>query len=98
MRKLAACLVSLFFLSLFSYPSNANAKKADDDVTDSLTGMQFVYVPSGSFEMGCGNWTKDCDKDELPPHHVRGRNLIPPRAARFVRGGNQSQVLHVDEC
>ena len=37
---------------------------------DSKTNMEFVWVPDGCYEMGCGSWTKDCIKDELPVHEV----------------------------
>lgn len=35
-----------------------------------FTGMEFVRVPGGCFEMGCGSWTKYCDPDESPLHEV----------------------------
>jgi len=37
---------------------------------DPVTGMEFVWVPKGCYEMGCGSWTKDCLKNELPVHEV----------------------------
>ena len=42
--------------------------------TDPVSGIAFVWVPGGSFEMGCGSWTSDCDDDEKPLHRrtVRG--------------------------
>jgi formylglycine-generating enzyme required for sulfatase activity len=33
-------------------------------------GMEFVWVPGGCYEMGCGSWTSDCDNDEKPVHTV----------------------------
>ncbi len=38
--------------------------------TDPTTGMEFIWVRGGSFEMGCGSWTSDCDDDEKPGHSV----------------------------
>jgi len=38
--------------------------------TDPVTGMEFVWVPGGCFEMGCGAWTDSCYKDEYPVHEV----------------------------
>ena len=37
---------------------------------DSKTNIEFVWVPGGCYEMGCGSWTKDCVKQELPVHEV----------------------------
>ena len=47
-------------------------RKAGDEWTEPSTGMKFVYVPGGEFEMGCGGeWAGDCDSDERPAHSVR---------------------------
>jgi len=35
-----------------------------------VTGMEFVWVPEGCYEMGCGSWTSDCTSDEKPAHEV----------------------------
>ena len=35
-----------------------------------VTGMEFVWVPGGCYEMGCGSWTSDCIEDEKPVHEV----------------------------
>jgi len=42
----------------------------DKTWTDPVTGMAFVRVPKGCFEMGCGSWTNNCDSDEKPVHKV----------------------------
>jgi len=34
------------------------------------TGMEFIFVKGGCFQMGCGSWTSECKKDELPVHEV----------------------------
>ena len=38
--------------------------------TDHVTGMVFVRVEGGCYEMGCGDWTDNCGSDELPVHEV----------------------------
>ena len=38
--------------------------------TDPVTGMEFVRVEGGCYEMGCGSWTSVCDDDEKPVHEV----------------------------
>ncbi|MBU1040945.1 MAG: SUMF1/EgtB/PvdO family nonheme iron enzyme [Proteobacteria bacterium] len=45
--------------------------KAGDTWRDPTTGMEFVWVPGGTFEMGCGSWAGDCKADEKPVHVVR---------------------------
>ena len=37
---------------------------------ESVTGMEFVWVAGGCYEMGCGPWTSDCFDDEKPVHEV----------------------------
>lgn len=41
-----------------------------DSWTDPVTGMEFVWVPEGCYEMGCGAWTDSCWGDEYPVHEV----------------------------
>ena len=38
--------------------------------TDPVTGMEFVKLPAGCFQMGCGPQDGDCDSDEKPAHKV----------------------------
>jgi formylglycine-generating enzyme required for sulfatase activity len=37
---------------------------------DPVTGMKFVLVPGGCYQMGCGSWDGDCQSDEKPLHEV----------------------------
>ncbi len=37
---------------------------------DPVTGMEFVWVPEGCFDMGCGQWQERCDDDEKPVHRA----------------------------
>jgi len=37
---------------------------------ESVTGMVFVFIKGGCYEMGCGEWTGQCDPDEFPVHKV----------------------------
>ena len=34
------------------------------DYKESVTGMEFVLIKGGEYEMGCGNWAGDCGEDE----------------------------------
>ena len=38
--------------------------------TDPVTGMAFVWVPGGCYEMGCGAWQSNCGDDEKPARQV----------------------------
>ncbi len=40
------------------------------DWTEPVTGMVFVWVEGGCYEMGCGDWTDSCGSDESPVHEV----------------------------
>ena len=37
---------------------------------DPATGMQFMWVPGGCYQMGCRSWTDSCDENEKPVHEV----------------------------
>ncbi len=44
--------------------------KPGDIWLEPVTGMEFVWVPSGEFEMGCGSWDGEGNRDEYPVHKV----------------------------
>jgi len=44
--------------------------QAGDTWTEPNTGMEFVWVPGGCYQMGCGSWTDNCNDDEKPVHEV----------------------------
>ncbi len=44
--------------------------KMGDTWTEPVTGMTFMWVPSGAFRMGCGTWDGEGNKDESPVHNV----------------------------
>ncbi|MDR3553475.1 MAG: SUMF1/EgtB/PvdO family nonheme iron enzyme [Syntrophobacteraceae bacterium] len=37
---------------------------------DPLTGMEFVWVEGGTYQMGCGPWAANCKPNESPEHEV----------------------------
>ncbi|PIP36487.1 MAG: hypothetical protein COS92_08630 [Desulfobacterales bacterium CG07_land_8_20_14_0_80_52_14] len=39
--------------------------------SEPYTGMDFIWVPDGRFEMGCGKWSEQGFENELPLHEVR---------------------------
>jgi formylglycine-generating enzyme required for sulfatase activity len=50
--------------------SGSDDPSAGDTWTEPVTGMEFVWVPGGCYQMGCGSWTDNCDGDEKPVHGV----------------------------
>jgi formylglycine-generating enzyme required for sulfatase activity len=48
----------------------SQAHKPGEVWTEPHTGMEFVWVPEGCFQMGCGSWTSDCYDNEKPVHEV----------------------------
>jgi formylglycine-generating enzyme required for sulfatase activity len=59
------------YLSLASASSSSMYREEDRrSWTEPYTGMSFVWVPGGCYEMGCGRWTDECKEDEKPVHEV----------------------------
>nr|VFJ69935.1 MAG: Caspase domain-containing protein [Candidatus Kentron sp. FW] len=77
----------------FAHPTMLAPKGAGDKWTDPITGMEFVWVPGGCFEMGSDSSTYD---DERPVHRVCvkgfqiGRTEVTQRQWRAVMGDNPS--------
>jgi formylglycine-generating enzyme required for sulfatase activity len=61
------------------------------------TGMEFVPIPGGTYEQGCGSWTSDCDDDEKPTRRVTlspfwlGRTEVTQEQWTRVMGSNPSR-------
>ncbi len=66
-----------------------------------VTGMEFVWVPGGCYEMGCGDWSGECYGDEEPAHEVcvdgfwMSRYEVTQGQWKQVIGHNRS---HFDRC
>ena len=73
------------------------------DFVDPLTGMKFVWVPGGCFQMGCGSWAGNCYKDEKPVHEVCvdgfliGKYEVTQGQWQKVMGGNPSRFKNGDD-
>ena len=61
-----------------------------------VTGMEFVWAPGGCFQMGCGTWSEECAKSELPVHEVCvsgfwiGKYEVTQEQWKRVMGSNPS--------
>ena len=51
-------------------PSYSSSSGKEAEWRDPVTGMEFVWVPGGCYQMGCGSWTDHCGSDEKPVHEV----------------------------
>lgn len=71
--------------------------------TDPVSGVEFVWVPGGRFEMGCGPWAGDCSDDERPAHRVTvsgfwiGKYEVTQAEWRRVMGSNPSHFDKGDD-
>jgi formylglycine-generating enzyme required for sulfatase activity len=63
---------------------------------DPTTGMEFVWVEGGTYQMGCGSWAGDCKPNELPEHEVTvsgfwiGKYVVTQDQYQKVMGSNPS--------
>ena len=67
---------------------------------EKTTGMIFVHVKGGCYEMGCGEWTGQCDPDELPVHQVcvkdfwMGQYEVTQNEWKIIMGNNPSMSAY----
>jgi formylglycine-generating enzyme required for sulfatase activity len=52
MKRLLPLLIVLSLLSLHAYAKPSHADSGQKTWTDPVTGMEFVWVPGGCFQMG----------------------------------------------
>ena len=75
---------------------------AGDTWTDPVTGMEFVQVPGGCYQMGCGSWSSDCRDNEKPVHEVcvdgfwMGRYEVTQGQWKRIMGSNPSRFKKGD--
>ncbi|HIJ83410.1 MAG: hypothetical protein HW380_200 [Magnetococcales bacterium] len=79
--------------------------KKEEVVILTSTGIEFVRVPGGTFQMGCGSWQSDCSSDEKPVHEVRvgefemGKYEVTQGQWQAVMGANPSGFTSCgDQC
>jgi len=71
--------------------------RAGDTFVNAKDGLTYVWVPAGSFTMGCSPGDTECDSDEKPPRAEEiakgfwlGRTEVTQAAWAKVKGGNPS--------
>jgi len=73
-----------------------------DGWKDPVIGMEFVWVPEGCYEMGCGSWGGGCQDDEKPVHEVCvdgfwiGKYEVTQSQWKKVMGNNPSNFKKGD--
>ncbi len=68
MRTILLCCVVALCVLATAFP--LAAQEVGDEWVEPITGMEFVWVPGGCYEMGCGEWAGDCYENEYPVHEV----------------------------
>jgi formylglycine-generating enzyme required for sulfatase activity len=91
---------------LIAYPSismaETNTPTAGQIWKEPVTGMEFVWVPGGCYEMGCGNWTSNCVRDEKPVHEVcvdgfwMGKTEVTQGQWKQIMGDNPAEFKNGD--
>ena len=101
------CYGWLIVFILIAYPCNTAVAQSDIPTAgqvwkEPVTGMEFVWVPEGCYEMGCGNWTSDCARDEKPVHEVcvdgfwMAKTEVTQGQWKQVMGGNPAKFKKGD--
>jgi len=106
MLKTLRCYWWVIVFVLIAYPCTSTAESgaptADQIWKEPATGMEFVWVPAGCYEMGCGSWTSDCYRDEKPLHEVcvdgfwMGKTEVTQGQWKQIMGDNQSEFKKGD--
>jgi formylglycine-generating enzyme required for sulfatase activity len=97
----------MILLVLIAYPYNTTFAQSDTPTAgqiwkETITGMEFVWVPGGCYEMGCGSWTSDCYRDEKPVHEVcvdgfwMGKTEVTQGQWKQVMGDNPAEFQKGD--
>jgi len=67
---------------------------------ETTTGMIFVFIEGGCYEMGCGEWSGQCDPDEFPVHQVcvddfwMGQYEVTQNEWQIIMGKNPSMSAY----
>lgn len=95
--NITAIALAITFLFLSALPVIAQ-----DSFTEPITGMEFVRVPGGCFEIGCGSWASDCFYDEKPAREVcldefwMGKYEVTQGQWKAIMGNNPSHFQKGD--
>jgi len=75
-------------------PESAMAPKAADVRTNPKDGPAYVWIPPGTFQMGCAPADEECDPDEKPQHPVTiGRGFWMGRTEVTVAAYGKSAAV-----
>jgi len=67
------------------------------------TGIEFLWLPGGCYQMGCGTWTSECNYDEKPVHEVCvdgfwiGKTEVTQGQWKKLMGSNPSRFQKGDD-
>ena len=82
--------------SQYAPPQSTSESSDPNRWQDSTTGMKFIWIEGGCYEMGCGSWTSQCNSDETPVHKVcvdgfwMGKFEVTQKEWQIIMGENPS--------
>lgn len=101
MKNLKFLVITIAFISFLCGHSDA-AEEGGKALKDPVTGMEFVFVKGGCFQMG--DTFGDGDSDEKPVHEVciddlyMGKYEVTQAEWQKVMGNNPSYFKNCDNC
>ena len=81
--------------------SASGSRRSGEKWKEPVTGMEFVWVPKGCYQMGCGSWAGNCNGDEKPVHEVcldgfwMGKTEVTQGQWQRIMGSNPSNFKNV---
>jgi len=70
MKFVAIAVVALILVVAGVWYSSQHGPKKGEVRVNPKDGLNYVWIPPGSFEMGCSPGDTECNDDEKPPHQV----------------------------
>jgi formylglycine-generating enzyme required for sulfatase activity len=101
--KILGAVMGLVIVLLGGYFLMSKIGQPEKNRTNSI-GIEFVLIPSGSFQMGCSDGDNDCLDDEIPQHKVTisnsfymGKYEVTQGQWKRVMGNNLSYFQNCGE-
>lgn len=66
----ALAVIAAIVMAMFSARHNATPPSQGDTKVNHKDGLSYVWIPAGTFQMGCSPNDTECESDERPAHTV----------------------------